>query len=94
MGSIPASESACKVKSLFLDLASMVLILFIGLREVVTSDFLRYVQVFGLSLMIIGVVLTIVSCVNYTVKAVKQLCPAPEKTEDDDEEAAPEDDDE
>ena len=89
-----AADIFGKVKSLFLDLASMVLILFIGLREVVTSDFLRYVQVFGLSLMIIGVVLTIVSCVNYTVKAVKQLCPAPEKAEDDDEEAAPEDDDE
>lgn len=89
-----AADIFGKVKSLFLDLASMVLILFIGLREVVTSDFLRYVQVFGLSLMIIGVVLTIVSCVNYTVKAIKQLCPAPEKTEDDDEEAAPEYDDE
>ena len=32
-----------------------------------------YVQVFGLSLMIIGVVLTIVSCVNYTISAIKQL---------------------
>ena len=59
--------------SLFLDLASMVLILYVGLREVVSCDFLRYVQIFGLSLMIIGVVLTIVSCVNYTISAIKQL---------------------
>ena len=68
-----AADIFGKVKSFFLDLASMVLILFVGLREVVSCDFLRYVQVFGLSLMIIGVVLTIVSCVNYTISAIKQL---------------------
>ena len=68
-----AADIFGKVKSLFLDLASMVLILYVGLREVVTCDFLRYVHVFGLSLMIIGVVLTIVSCVNYTLSAIKSL---------------------
>lgn len=68
-----AADIFGKVKSLFLDLASMVLILYVGLREVVSCDFLRYVQIFGLSLMIIGVVLTIVSCVNYTISAIKQL---------------------
>ena len=68
-----AADIFGKVKSLFLDLASMVLILFVGLREVCSCNFLMYVQVFGLSLMIIGVVLTIVSCVNYTVSAIKQL---------------------
>ena len=68
-----AADIFGKVKSLFLDLASMVLILYVGLREVVLCDFLRYVQIFGLSLMIIGVVLTIVSCVNYTISAIKQL---------------------
>ena len=68
-----AADIFGKVKSFFLDIASMVLILYVGLREVVSCDFLRYVQVFGLSLMIIGVVLTIVSCVNYTISAIKQL---------------------
>lgn len=68
-----AADIFGKVKSLFLDLASMVLILYVGLREVCSCNFLMYVQVFGLSLMIIGVVLTIVSCVNYTVSAIKQL---------------------
>jgi CDP-diacylglycerol--glycerol-3-phosphate 3-phosphatidyltransferase len=68
-----AADIFGKVKSFFLDVASMVLILFVGLREVVSCDFLRYVQVFGLSLMIIGVVLTIVSCVNYTISAIKAL---------------------
>ncbi len=68
-----AADIFGKVKSFFLDLASMVLILYIGLTKVTNSDFLRYVQVFGLSLMIIGVVLSVVSCVNYTVSAIKQL---------------------
>lgn len=68
-----AADIFGKVKSLFLDLASMVLILFVGLREVVSCEALKYVQIFGLSLMIIGVVLTIVSCVNYTISAIKQL---------------------
>ncbi len=68
-----AADIFGKVKSFFLDVASMILILFVGLREVCSCDFLMYVQVFGLSLMIIGVALTIVSCVNYTVSAIKQL---------------------
>ena len=68
-----AADIFGKVKSLFLDLAAMVLMLYVGLREATTSEFLNYVQVFGLSLMIIGVALTIVSCVNYTCKAVKEL---------------------
>ncbi len=72
-----AADIFGKVKSFFLDVASMVLILYIGLTKVASGDFLRYVQVFGLSLMIIGVALTIVSCVNYTVQAIKKLT-APE----------------
>ena len=68
-----AADIFGKVKSFFLDLASMVLILYIGLTAVATCDFLKYVQVFGLSLMIIGVALTVVSCVNYTVQAIKKL---------------------
>lgn len=68
-----AADIFGKVKSFFLDVSAMVLMLFVGLREVITNDFLRYVQVFGISLMIIGVVLTIISCVNYTVQAIKKL---------------------
>ena len=67
-----------KVKSFFLDIASMVLILYIGLTAVTSCNFLKYVQVFGLSLMIIGVALTVVSCVNYTVQAIKKLTAEPE----------------
>lgn len=68
-----AADIFGKVKSFFLDLASMILILYIGLTAVTSCNFLKYIQVFGLSLMIIGVALTIVSCVNYTVQAIKKL---------------------
>lgn len=68
-----AADIFGKVKSFFLDVSSMVLLLYIGLTKVTNCDFLRYVQVFGLSLMIIGVVLSVVSCVNYTLSAIKQL---------------------
>ena len=72
-----AADIFGKVKSFFLDLASMVVLLYIGLTKVTSCDFLRYIKVFGLSLMISGVALTIVSCVNYTVQAIKKLT-APE----------------
>ena len=73
-----AADIFGKVKSFFLDLASMVLILFIGLKAVTTCDFLKYIQVFGISLMIVGVALTVASCVNYTVQAIKKLTAVPE----------------
>lgn len=68
-----AADIFGKVKSFFLDLASMILILYIGLTAVTSCNLLKYIQVFGLSLMIIGVALTVVSCVNYTVQAIKKL---------------------
>lgn len=77
-----AADIFGKVKSFFLDLASMVLLLYIGLEKVTTCDFLNYVQVFGVSLMVVGVVLAIVSCVNYTLSAVKQLTKTETATEE------------
>ena len=62
-----------KVKSLFLDVANVILILYIALRASVSANFVEYVRYFGLALMIVGVVLSIVSCVNYTMKAIKVL---------------------
>ncbi len=72
-----------KVKSLFLDVSNVILILYIALRESVTANFVEYVLYFGLALMIVGVVLSVVSCVNYTVKAIKVL--SADSKEDDEE---------
>ena len=70
-----------KIKSFFLDIASMVLMLYVGLRDCLSggenakigSMPIEYIRCFGLALMIIGTVLAIVSCVNYAVKAVNSF---------------------
>ena len=71
-----------KVKSFFLDAGAMILMLYVGLREVATCEFVDYVKYFGLAIMIVGVVLSIISCVNYSVKAVKVLTKKEDKEND------------
>lgn len=74
-----------KVKSFFLDISNVVLILYIALRVSVDAKFVDYVQYAGLAIMIVGVVLSIVSCVNYTVKAIKVLSSQTEEKKEDEE---------
>ena len=72
-----------KVKSFFLDVSNVILILYIALRATFDTKFVEYVRVFGLAIMVVGVVLSIVSCVNYSVKAIKVLtAETEEKVED------------
>lgn len=68
-----AADIYGKVKSFFLDASNMIMLLYIGLRCVCCSKFVSYVRYFGLAIMIVGVVLSVVSCINYSVKAVKAL---------------------
>lgn len=68
-----AADIYGKVKSLFLDVANMVLMLYVGLRAVSNADFVDIVRYIGLAIMIVGVVLSIISCVNYTMKASKVI---------------------
>ncbi|MBQ7917243.1 MAG: CDP-diacylglycerol--glycerol-3-phosphate 3-phosphatidyltransferase [Clostridia bacterium] len=68
-----AADIYGKIKSLFLDVASMVLMLYVGLSVVCTCEGIEYVKYAGLALMIVGVALSVMSCVNYSVKAVKGL---------------------
>lgn len=62
-----------KIKSFFLDTASMVLMLYIGLANCVSAAWVGYIRIVGLVLMIIGVVLCVISCINYIVNAIKTL---------------------
>ncbi len=73
-----------KVKSFFLDVSNVILILYIALRATLDNKFVEYVRVFGLAIMVVGVVLSIVSCVNYSVKAIKVLTAETEKKEEND----------
>lgn len=77
-----AADIYGKVKSFFLDASNMILLLYLGLRCVCSCKFVSYVRYFGLAIMIVGVVLSIVSCINYSVKAVKALTLMSEKNND------------
>lgn len=67
-----AADIYGKVKSFFLDVGSMVLMLFVGLVQTgVNHNFSEIVRYLGLAILIVGVVLSVISCVNYTVKAIK-----------------------
>ena len=68
-----------KVKSFFLDVGNMVLILYLALAICHDTKFVEFVRLFGLAILVVGVVLSIVSCVNYTVKAIKVLSAKPEE---------------
>ena len=62
-----------KVKSFFLDVSNMILMLFVALRITIDNVFIDVIGYTGLALMIIGVLLAIVSCINYSKNAVKAL---------------------
>lgn len=84
-----AADIFGKVKSFFLDIASMVLMLYVGLAGCLSgaenakigSMPIEYIRYFGLSLMIVGVVLAVVSLVNYSVKAISAFKELPQKEE-------------
>ena len=68
-----AADIYGKVKSFFLDFGAMFLMLYAGLRTTLSNNFVEIVRGLGLAIMIVGVVLSIISCVNYTLKAIKGL---------------------
>lgn len=76
-----AADIYGKVKSFFLDFGAMFLMLYAGLRTTLANNFVEIVRGLGLALMIVGVVLSIISCVNYTLKAIKGLSSSEAKDE-------------
>ncbi len=68
-----AADIFGKIKSFFLDIGSMVLMLYVGLYNCLSADWTEYVRLVGLSIMIVGVVLCVVSCINYIINAIKAL---------------------
>lgn len=76
-----AADIFGKVKSFFLDIASMILMLYYGLSICMTDGEnakigtmpIEYIRCFGLAMMVVGTLLAVVSLVNYSVKAIKSL---------------------
>ena len=46
--------------------------------------FVRLVSLFLLAIMLVGVLLSVISCVNYTLKAIKGLSKTEEKADEND----------
>lgn len=72
-GVVISADIFGKVKSLFLDIANFVLLLSIGLGRVSSAEFVEVIRLVGLSIMVVGVVLSLASCVNYSLNAAKAL---------------------
>ena len=82
-GTVIAADKFGKVKSLFIDVSSCVLMLYLGLAQVISNANLIIVSYVGEGLLIIGTILALISCINYMVKAKPVLAfenaPAKEK---------------
>lgn len=77
-----AADIYGKIKSFFLDIGNMVLMLALGLSgSHGRTNFVEIIRYTGLAILIVGVVLSIVSCVNYSVKGVKALSAQAEEAE-------------
>ncbi|MBQ8451496.1 MAG: CDP-diacylglycerol--glycerol-3-phosphate 3-phosphatidyltransferase [Clostridia bacterium] len=75
-----AADMFGKVKSFFLDLGNMILMFYVGLRACTSGKFVEVARVLGLVIVGIGVILAVVSCINYSVKAIKALSNVEQKT--------------
>ena len=87
-----AADIFGKVKSFFLDVASMILMVYVGLTACLEGAEeakigampIEYVRCFGLALMTVGALLAVISCVNYSIKAVKALKEKSEEAKEND----------
>lgn len=68
-GVIVAADFLGKLKSIFIDVATAVLLFYIAINEIVLATWVNIVMIAGLSILIVGVCLSIISCVNYTVSS-------------------------
>lgn len=82
-----AADIYGKIKSFFLDIGAAILMFYVGLVSCLKGGIdakigampIEYIRCFALSLMIVGVLLSVISCINYAVKAVKSFKGANEK---------------
>ena len=72
-GTVIAADVFGKVKSIFIDIAVIILMLYVGLTSVLEGGDsaliagmpVGYISTFGFSLLVVGVCLSILSCINY-----------------------------
>lgn len=67
-GIIVAADFLGKLKSIFLDIATAIIMVYVGLNVAIKSNITTYVLLCGISFLLVGVALSVISCVNYTIK--------------------------
>lgn len=68
-GVVVAADFLGKLKSIFIDIATSVLMFFVAINEVCTGKWVDLIMIAGLSILVVGVALSIISCVNYTISS-------------------------
>lgn len=68
-GVVVAADFWGKLKSIFIDVATSVLMFYVAISAVVTSAFVDLLLLAGISILIVGVALSVISCINYTVNS-------------------------
>ena len=68
-GVVVAADFLGKLKSIFIDIATSILMFYIAISSVVQASWINIVMIAGLSILVVGVCLSIISCINYTVSS-------------------------
>lgn len=68
-GVVVAADFLGKLKSIFIDIATSILMFYIAISGVVQASWINIVMIAGLSILVVGVCLSIISCINYTVSS-------------------------
>lgn len=68
-GVVVAADFLGKLKSIFIDISTAILMFYVAIREVVNASWINFIFICGSSILMVGVVLSILSCVNYTVSS-------------------------
>ena len=68
-GVVVSADFLGKLKSIFIDVATSILLFYIAINELILAAWVNLVMIAGLSILIVGVCLSLISCVNYTVSS-------------------------
>lgn len=66
-GVVVSADYLGKLKSIFIDIATAVLMFYVALGEVTTARIVTYIMICGVSILVVGVGLSVISCINYSV---------------------------
>ena len=68
-GVVVPADFLGKLKSIFIDIATSILLFYIAINEIVHATWVNLLMIAGLSILLVGVCLSIISCINYTVSS-------------------------